>query len=307
MPAPAAAGPPEGEDRAVAEIRSEHSGDYLRLARLWERRSHHSWVFAVVNADRYRDLLIARLDAAKPSAHLLLSEGQTPLDWLNALSLLRDADETRAQVKFAEGWFPNAQWWYEANVLRERLADAFPHLLVLWLPESVVSEIARQAPDFWNWREAVFDFSLRERIQPPALQSAAFTGISGADKQQVVSRLADIQTYLANNDASSAAAAHLMLEAASANERLGQWTEAEKFAEKAFSAFNGQNNLRQAAHAKGKIADILQARGKLDEALVIWEVEVLPVFVTVGYAVEERIARERIATLQTMLARSKKS
>ena len=191
----------DGSSASTGEIRSEHSGDYLRLARLWERRTHHSWVFAVVNAAPYRDDLIARLDRLKASIHITLRPTQTPLDWLHALAKAREEGAQRAQVTFTQGWLPDAPWWHQANVLRERLADAFPYLVVLWLPDASVTEAARSAPDLWNWRETVCNFSLFSRIDTSALQTPAFSGVMGGDKAHTLARLADIQAYLAHHDA----------------------------------------------------------------------------------------------------------
>ena len=60
-------------------------------------------------------------------------------------------------------------------------------------------------------------------------------------------------------------------------------------------------DIREAAITRGKIADILQARGKLDEALAMWRDEALPVFERVGYAAEAKIARGRVAELERLM------
>ena len=97
-----------------------------------------------------------------------------------------------------------------------------------------------------------------------------------------------------------------MLEASRAHERLGQLTQSAACAQGAVEAFSAQGNDLFAAQAQGKIADILQARGKLDEALAMWRDEALPVFERIGYAVEAKIARERMAALEVLLLRPAK-
>ena len=59
--------------------------------------------------------------------------------------------------------------------------------------------------------------------------------------------------------------------------------------------------MREAAITKGKIADILQARGRLDEALALWRNVVLPVFEQAGYVQEAAVARERIEDLHQLI------
>ena len=253
----------------LGEVRSEHADDYLRLARLYVRRTHHSWVFAAVDVEPYRDDLIAALERLNPSAHITLRPEQTPLDWLHALSKANGENVQRVQVKFMQGWFPDAGWWQQANVLRERLADAFPSIVVLWLPDAGVTEACRSAPDLWNWREAVCNFSLSPRIDAPTLQTPAFSSMTGRDKACTQARLADIEAYLDQNGAGSDAAAHLLLEASLAHQRLGQLTQSAACAQQAFEAFSAQNNDLLAAQAKGQITDILQVLGKLNAVLAM--------------------------------------
>ena len=48
---------------------------------------------------------------------------------------------------------------------------------------------------------------------------------------------------------------------------------------------------------KGKIADILQARGKLDEALAIWQRDVFPVFEQLGDIRSAAMTKGKIADI----------
>jgi tetratricopeptide (TPR) repeat protein len=127
------------------------------------------------------------------------------------------------------------------------------------------------------------------------------------EKETLQLRLKDINDYLASHDRSSAAAAHLLLEAASAYERLGRWNDSMVCAQEAHSSFFALDNDRLAAQAKGQIADILQARGQLDQALLIWQEQVLPIFDALGYSTEADMARKRIAGLQVALLQRPKA
>lgn len=287
-------------------VRGEHSGEFLRLSRLWEKRSHHSLIFAAVDIDTYRDALIARLDALGPVGERLeLVDGERPSDWLCKLANLAAARPAarRLHVVLAPDCHPDAAWWREANTLRERLADAFPWLLAFWAPDATITAAAREAPDLWNWRETVCDFILRPAAARIELASPAFSSDSDMDAEVVRLRLDEIDAYLQEHG-DGAAAAHLLLEAAAANQRLGQLDVAEALSVRAVACFTTQNNDAMLAQAHGQIADILQARGRLDEALAVWRDAVLPVFERVGYVREAEIARERIRQLETRRADS---
>lgn len=56
----------------------------------------------------------------------------------------------------------------------------------------------------------------------------------------------------------------------------------------------------------GQIADILQSRGQLDEALTIWQTDCLPVFERLGLTREAALANARVMELQA-LVREKRS
>ncbi|MGP1373663.1 MAG: tetratricopeptide repeat protein, partial [Almyronema sp.] len=106
---------------------------------------------------------------------------------LNAAELLgiRLTDEKSEQERF----FFSLQWTREA--LRQ---FSFP--VVLWLPDSLATRLAQQAPDFWSWRGGVFEFvakeqaALPDRPQPlPERQTIAESQLSMADLQQQIVEL----------------------------------------------------------------------------------------------------------------------
>ncbi len=55
------------------------------------------------------------------------------------------------------------------NLHRETLASACRKPVVLWLPVHLITQFALQAPDFWEWRRAVLDFSADSGVLPEAL------------------------------------------------------------------------------------------------------------------------------------------
>ena len=68
--------------------------------------------------------------------------------------------------------------------------------------------------------------------------------------------------------------------------------------------FDRLGNVRSRAITQGQIADILQARGQLDEALGIYERHVLQDVEAIGNPVEVEHIRGRIDSLRSLLAGS---
>lgn len=278
-------------------VHNEHSGDYLRLSRLWQRRTHFSLIFAAIDNPQYRDNLIARLNEGALGVHAGLTAGDSPQSLLDCLHAAAVGGASRIHVCIDIDWIMTPEWWQQANLLRERVADAFPGVLLLWLGDSSISTAAHHAPDLWNWREAVFTFAATVAHDAPTLAGAAFGHASAADKTEVQARLEQIIQYLATHGKTGGAAAHLQLEAARAYERLGQWDESETFARAAAELFSENNNASLAAQAKGLIASILEVRGRLDEALAIHQNETLPVYQQLGDVREAAITKSSIADI----------
>ena len=292
----AALGAPAPDPGAGEVVQTEHSGDFLRLTRLWQHRTHFSLLFAAFDNPAYRDGLIQRLNAVQPGLRMELAANDTPQDWLAQLQAGTHAGEKRVHTLLpARGPEDTARWWQQANVLRERLADAFPATILVWLSDADIDTAAHQAPDLWNWREAVFTFTHAVPVNLPDLSSERFSPVSGPDAQSVQQRLADIECYLQQADTDPLAAGHLQLEAAQAHQRLGQWSQSETAARAAARAFQLAGNAQMAAQAQGQIADILQLRGQFDEAQRIRYQEELPVYERLGDVRSKAITMGQIA------------
>lgn len=65
----------------------------------------------------------------------------------------------RVQVIFPERHPSLDSWWRHANTLRERLADAFPGTILIWMNDADIDMGAHNAPDLWNWRAAAIALS----------------------------------------------------------------------------------------------------------------------------------------------------
>src|SRR6202030_633912 len=77
----------------------------------------------------------------------------------------------------------------------------------------------------------------------------------------------------------------------------GQIAPAERLTRNAFAKFTDAGDHRMAAIASGQIADILQARGDLDEALRIRREEQLPVYDRLGEVRSVAVTQGKIADI----------
>lgn len=140
------------------DIYSHDHDDFLRLNRLWENKQGQSWIYAAVESFDLREQLIAQLNIQNTDARLALEANANPVHLVERLADVC-AHAPRCHLVLAGEWQPDAAWWQYVNTLRERLAEAFPKPLIFWLPDACITLAARNAPDFWNWRETVVSFS----------------------------------------------------------------------------------------------------------------------------------------------------
>ncbi len=256
------------EDGRADRVRGDDAGEFLRLAQVWERRSHFSLLLAAVEDSADRDVLIRRLDAQAPGLRIDLPAEAAPQDWLAALRDAHARGAPRVHVCLPINPRCDDAWWQQANVLRERLAEAFAAPQLLWLSDADVDAAAHQAPDLWNWRDGVFSF-LHRRLSGVLVPVAEATpGADDNDDVQVLmERLRAIERLLSRQTELDSAAAHLHLEAAAALERLASWADAERHAALAEAAFTRQGHLAALAQAQairarltGRRADGASAR-----------------------------------------------
>lgn len=286
----------------TADIRSEHSGAFLRLRQLWERRSHFSLVLAMVDNPDYRDALIARLDAVQPGARIDLSPADPPAVWLQQGETRCAQGQRRLYVCLPLDTRHDDHWWQQANVVRERLADAMPTLQVVWLSQTDVDTAAHQAPDLWNWREAVLDFRVATRPIPPmfAIDPAA-EAWHGIEADAGKKRLVQIEEFLTRQTPASEhderLSAYLLLQAARLHGQLGNWSQSTVAAQQAAALFQASGDIAHAAEAHAEEAQILQFRGESDQAMAVLTQQVLPVYERLGDVYAKTVTMGRIADI----------
>jgi tetratricopeptide (TPR) repeat protein len=129
---------------------------------------------AVCDADRQREQIITdyehelapniqhyrvNLDRQEPSLRYAVASIQATIEpavvtvlGAEALGLSGWDDES------LEKFFGYLQW------TREALRD-FQQPIVLWLPSRILKELAKRSPDFWSWRNGVFQFQLEPSLE----------------------------------------------------------------------------------------------------------------------------------------------
>jgi hypothetical protein len=277
--------PPAGTNAVdTSAPRSEHLGSFQRLCRLWEQRNHFSLILAVVDHTGYRDALIEQLNAVRLGHRLKLAPDDPPLVWLTgvqsacakrpaALHVFLPLDSPRTQI-----------WWQQANLLRERLADAATLPQIVWLTHADVEVAAHQAPDLWNWREAVLDFTVG-LTQAPALTAEAARRTElplNADAAPSLQRLQQIEAFLADSstrqpEPDPLLVATLKAEAAAGHLLYGVAEHSLAEANEAAKLFLQQGDPLRAAKVLQVAAHALAILGQLQSAIDLLNHEVLPV------------------------------
>lgn len=169
-----------------------------------------------------------------------------------------------------------------ANLQRDRLPVVCPAPVVLWLTPEASASFARVAPDLWHWRSGTFRFltamnlSLDQRSSPP--DDARWADVDAIEAEL---RVLDALP--------SASTPRVETQRARLKRRLGQalfvhgdWDRALIRLQSAKRIFETQGNDGERAFTLVTIADILQARGELGEALRTLREEVLPAFQRLG-------------------------
>jgi tetratricopeptide (TPR) repeat protein len=190
-----------------------------------------------------------------------------------------------------------------------------------------------EAADFWAWRKQVFDFSLPVELPVRPEISWAMVNLDSPAKRQ---RIAEITTFLhAQPDTDSLSHADLQHELGRLYWSIGEYTLARQHLDIAINAytllddaqaramslrdlarildaqeaalrllrkkvlpvFSQLRNENEIAITHGKIADILQARGQLDQALQIRKTEELPVYEKLGEVRLLLVGRTNLALL----------
>ena len=279
-----------------------HAEEFERLRRAILSGGGFRLLLAQYNLPYYRDGIIDRLRHLVPRSRVFHVDREEPEDFAALQARMSELSE-KAEVLHVSGlanWraVPEKSWLKSMNHRRESLARQCPIAMVLWLSGRLVRELALQAPDMWAWRGGVFDFSVRADIESPLPPKLDSTFLSRPERQRRRARIDELESYLASSpDISAGLRASLLNEQGEIYVTLGEPGTAMACFEKALHIFSSLGDETNKAETMGKIADILQERGELDEALRIRREEELPVYERLGDVRSRAVAMGRIADI----------
>jgi tetratricopeptide (TPR) repeat protein len=250
------------------------------------------------NDPRYRDQIIRQVDGFPVKmAALVLDETVDSFDeFERRLSALADQCQA-AHVLNLERWLADDKTresrFKGFNYHREALAERCPFTLLLWMIAPDIKAFALKAPDLWAWRTDVLDFSSRPTpISTPVVERNVVRGSASAGERQ--ERIAEIEAYLDRELRKDRSSALLLLELGQLYGDLGNPSAALSALERALAIFRETDDRRQAAMARGLMADIEAAMGNTDEALETYE-EILKLFAGLGDVRERAVTLGKIA------------
>jgi tetratricopeptide (TPR) repeat protein len=191
-----------------------------------------------------------------------------------------------------------------ANLHRDLFPEACPAPTVLWLAPWATTVLARSAPDLWHWRAATFDFTRvmpapdTGSLEPPPPPYPRFGYLDDAEIRTLEQELGEVAPGpAAATPRKRAHAARLRQRLGAALLYRGDWDRALALLHEAEQVFAELGDVRERAVTMGQIADILQARGQLDEALRIRTEEELPVYERLGDVRSRAVTMGKIANI----------
>ena len=290
--------PATARPAAVWNLLSEHSGAFLRLQRLLEGRRSFALCFLTYSDSVYRDRVADFLEE-RLCARVRVTIDPDAAIGTEALfeKLGADGDNGPAQLIGLERWPEGLDdLLTRLNYRRGALAERCARPLLVWIQSQHLRSVATRAADLWAWRSGTFDFTL------PADTDAGIRLLSPFVRETATAhrrraRVEELQRHLAGRTQWRPLDIDLALELGDLKRSLGEMEEAEASYRNARSALASLDDRRLVAITEGRIANILEARGELDEALRIRTEEELPVYEQLGDARSIAVTRGRIADI----------
>ncbi|MEI6342002.1 MAG: hypothetical protein WCR07_08595 [Verrucomicrobiota bacterium] len=229
------------------------------------------------------------------------------------------------------GTFP--QW----NLRRERFTHACPVPLLVWLTPPDVRRLATEAPDLWAWRTAVLDFTTRPELPAVVRNPINFQVAATPERVARLAQIEEHLQHPDQGREDAVPRGLLLSEAGELAASMGDFGKARRFLEEAVRSLEMGGNRAASAGAelalarvefltgqldgalarlggvvrtfellkddrslavtRGHIADILMARGQLEEVLRIRTEEELPVYERLGDVRSRAFTQGKIADI----------
>lgn len=261
------------------ELAAEHADALLRLQRIARAQSGFRLVLLEYNVPTYRDRIIGKL--TEDGVHAEVLDAASLGDVIALEESLAEAASRGDAVHVVglDAWLAGHQGRARLeglNLHRERIAKLCPTLIMLWLPSIYTREVALHAPDLWEWRAAVLDFTTP---QPPMLAAEAVEGIDVRDLQR---RLEEIEHALDDQSLTARQRAVLLAEAGGVALGLMQPARAIDFLEEAARAYQQLGDERNELRSRQQLAGAMAMGGNMAAAMQLLRDTVLPGFEKLG-------------------------
>ena len=265
---------------AIWNLRSEHSGTFLRLQRLLEGRRSFTLCFLTYSDSFYRDRAASFLEKRLDANVRVSIDPDTAIGTEDLFERLSAAPpNSPSQLMGLEHWPEGIDnLLTRLNYRREALAERCPRPLLFWVLSRDLNKVTTKAADLWAWRSGVFDFTLPADTRSRLPHRSRIDPWVAADTPRRRARMEELQQYLAARPSLRPIDVDLLLELGDLRRDFGELAQAEGAYLRAEKALSDTDDQRRRAITRGRIADLLEIRGQLEEALHIRiEVE-LPVY-----------------------------
>lgn len=261
------------------DFSEENKDELSALGRMVQRSiGRFNLAFAQCNSPAEREILMLRLKQnldrlGIPFDEIVLQINQAILPQLEVI----DQSESSGPLFIygLEKLIPNG--FRELNEKRGRF-HLFQRVLVFWLPEYALEQLARQALDFWSWRSGVFRFS-SEKMAIEAYIDQINQGNLWQDANLPIKEKLSLKNllqsilndYQMDNDVERTARASTLYRLAFLEESLGNLKDALKLYQELLEITEKNNDLQGKADALHQIAGINAKNGDSNLALNLYQ------------------------------------
>ena len=279
-------------------LSSEHTGPFLRLQRLVQGKRSFVLCFLTYTDSAYRARTERFLKIRLGARVVVAIDHSTPVDTADLFGLLsRNLSAGPAQLSGLELWADGINdLLRRLNYRREAFAARCARPLFVWVLTKHLNTVATDAADLWAWRSGVFDFSRPPAMAPRVLYRSSIDRETAPEKRRRM-RLQELERYLDGRSQIRLIDVDLLLELGDLLVSLGESPRAEAAYLRALEALADLDDPRRRAITHGRIADLLQNRGELDEAQRIREQEEIPIYERLGDVGSLAAARGQIADI----------